>query len=89
MRMRMMATGSEFDVVEVGTFAPGYRPCESLSAGEVGYVSASIKDVRDTRVGDTVTDARRPAAEPLPGYRHVTPWSTAGSTPRTARITPC
>jgi GTP-binding protein LepA len=81
MRMRMMATGSEFDVVEVGTFAPGYRPCDSLSAGEVGYVSASIKDVRDTRVGDTITNAENPAPAPLPGYRHVTPMVYCGIYP--------
>ena len=71
MRMRMMQTGAEFDVVEVGTFSPTYSPCECLSAGEVGYVAASIKDVRDTRVGDTITDAAFPADEPLPGYKEV------------------
>ncbi len=71
MRMRMMQTGAEFDVVEVGTFSPTYSPCERLSAGEVGYVAASIKDVRDTRVGDTITDAAFPAEEPLPGYKEV------------------
>ena len=81
MRMRMMSTGSEFDVVEVGTFVPGYQPCESLQAGDVGYVSASIKDVRDTRVGDTITDAARPAASPLPGYREVTPMVYCGIYP--------
>ena len=81
MKMRLMATGSEFDVVEVGTFDPGYRPCEKLSAGDVGYVSASIKDVRDTRVGDTITDAARPAQDPLPGYRHVTPMVYCGIYP--------
>ncbi len=81
MKMRMMATGSEFDVVEVGTFAPGYKPCDELMAGEVGYVSASIKDVRDTRVGDTITDAQRPASAPLPGYRHVTPMVYCGIYP--------
>ena len=81
MRMRMMASASEFDVVEVGTFAPGYRPCDELSAGEVGYVAASIKDVRDTRVGDTITDAAAPAEEPLPGYRHVTPMVYCGIYP--------
>jgi len=81
MKMRLMSTGSEFDVVEVGIFAPGYRACAELSAGDVGYVSASIKDVRDTRVGDTVTDAARPAAEPLPGYRHVTPMVYCGIYP--------
>ncbi len=81
MRMRLMSTGSEFDVVEVGTFDPGYRPCEELKAGDVGYVSASIKDVRDTRVGDTITDASDPAREPLPGYRHVTPMVYCGIYP--------
>ena len=81
MKMRMMATGSEFEVVEVGTFDPGYRPCSELRAGDVGYVSASIKDVRDTRVGDTITDASRPAEEPLPGYRHVTPMVYCGIYP--------
>ena len=81
MRMRLMSTGSEFDVVEVGTFDPGYKPCEELKAGDVGYVSASIKDVRDTRVGDTITDASDPAREPLPGYRHVTPMVYCGIYP--------
>ena len=71
MRMRLMQTGAEFDVVEVGTFSPSYAPCDSLSAGEVGYIAASIKDVRDTRVGDTITDAANPADEPLPGYKDV------------------
>ena len=61
MKMRLMATGGEFDVVEVGTFHPGYSPCDALFPGDVGYVAASIKDVRDTRVGDTITDAARPA----------------------------
>ncbi len=81
MRMRLMATGGEFDVVEVGIFSPGYTPCDSLKAGDVGYVAASIKDVSDTRVGDTITDAARPAAEPLPGYRHVTPMVYCGIYP--------
>ena len=81
MRMRMMATGSEFDVVEVGTFSPGYQPCDALKAGDVGYVAASIKDVQDTRVGDTITDALRPADSPLPGYRHVTPMVYCGIYP--------
>ncbi len=72
MRMRMMQTGAEFDVVEVGTRSPGYVPCEALLAGEVGYVAASIKEVGDTRVGDTITDANNPAKEPLPGYKRVT-----------------
>ncbi len=81
MRMRLMATGGEFDIVEVGTFAPGYKPCDCLKAGDVGYVSASIKDVRDTRVGDTITDANAPADEPLPGYKHVTPMVYCGIYP--------
>ena len=72
-RIRMMATGAEEDVVEVGYFGAGqFIPCEELSAGMVGYVTASIKNVKDTRVGDTITDARRPCAEPLPGYKKVT-----------------
>ena len=78
MRMRMMATGGEFDIVEVGTFAPGYQPCDELKAGDVGYVAASIKDVRETRVGDTITDAMNPADCLLPGYRQVTPMVYCG-----------
>ena len=81
MRMRLMAGKGEFDVVEIGTFNPGYRPCDELLPGDVGYVCASIKDVRDTRVGDTITDAARPAAAPLPGYRHVTPMVYCGVYP--------
>ncbi len=81
MRMRLMATGGEFDVVEVGTFNPGYQACDCLKPGDVGYVAASIKDVRETRVGDTITDAARPAAEPLPGYRQVTPMVYCGVYP--------
>ena len=81
MRMRLMAGKGEFDVVEIGTFNPGYRPCDELLPGDVGYVCASIKDVRDTRVGDTITDAERPAEEPLPGYRHVTPMVYCGVYP--------
>lgn len=81
MRMRLMAGKGEFDVVEVGTFRPGYVPCEELLPGDVGYVAASIKDVRDTRVGDTITDASRPAENPLPGYRQVTPMVFCGIYP--------
>ena len=73
MRMRMMQTGAEFDIVETGYLTPGCEPADELLAGEVGYIAASIKDLRDTRVGDTVTDAARPADAPLPGYRNVTP----------------
>ena len=81
MRMKLMATGGEFDIVEVGTFNPGYQACAELRPGDVGYVAASIKDVRETRVGDTITDAARPAAEPLPGYRQVTPMVYCGVYP--------
>ena len=81
MRMRMMASKAEFDIVEVGTFNPGYSPCSMLQAGDVGYISASIKDISDTRVGDTITRADRPATEPLPGYRKVTPMVFCGIYP--------
>ena len=71
-RIRMMATKAEAEVVEVGYFGPGqFIPCDELSAGMVGYITASIKNVRDTTVGDTVTDALNPCAEPLPGYKKV------------------
>ncbi len=70
--IRMMATGAEFLVTEVGYFAPGqFIPCSQLAAGDVGYITASIKNIRDTRVGDTVTNAEHPAEEPLPGYKKV------------------
>ncbi|MBQ2929182.1 MAG: translation elongation factor 4, partial [Clostridia bacterium] len=81
MRMRLMATGGEFDIVEVGTFNPGYQACDCLKPGDVGYVAASIKDVRETRVGDTITNAASPAADPLPGYRQVTPMVYCGVYP--------
>ena len=81
MRMRMMQTGAEFDIVETGYLTPGCEPADELLAGEVGYIAASIKDLRDTRVGDSVTDAARPAAEPLPGYRNVTPMVYCGIYP--------
>ncbi len=71
-RVRFMATGKEFEVVEVGVFGPGrYIPTESLMAGDVGYLTASIKNVRDTQIGDTVTDAANPVDKPLPGYKKV------------------
>ncbi len=80
--IRMMATGAQFDVVEVGHMRPGrLDPCDSLSAGEVGYIAASIKTVGDARVGDTVTLASRPAAEPLPGYRKASPMVFSGIFP--------
>ncbi len=72
-RVRMMATGAQEEVVEVGYFGAGqFLPCEELSAGMVGYITASIKNVKDTTVGDTVTDADNPCAQPLPGYKKVT-----------------
>lgn len=81
-KIRMMATGAEFDTVEVGYFGAGqFIPCDELTAGMVGYITASIKNVRDTRVGDTVTDADRPCAEPLPGYKKVNPMVYCGMYP--------
>jgi len=81
-RIRLMAKGSEFDIVEVGTMEPfGLRKCEALSAGEVGYITASIKTVGDTRVGDTVTSAEGGALEPLPGFRDVHPMVYSGIYP--------
>jgi len=80
--IRMMATGATFDVVEVGHMRPGkLDPCKSLSAGEVGYIAASIKTVGEARVGDTVTLHNRPAAEPLPGYHQATPMVYCGIFP--------
>lgn len=70
-RMHMMATGAEYDVVEVGVFRPRMTTVQELHAGDVGYIAAAIKTVRDTRVGDTVTDAHDPAVTPLPGYRRM------------------
>ena len=70
-RIRSMATGNEFDVTEVGVFAPSWKPVESLTAGEVGYIAASIKSVAETKVGDTITEADRPTKEALPGYKQA------------------
>ena len=82
-KVRMMATGAEFDVVEVGYFGAGqFIPSEDgLSAGMVGYLTASIKNVKDTRVGDTITDAANPCAKPLPGYKKVNPMVYCGLYP--------
>ena len=78
-QVKMMASGATYQVIECGHLLPlGMQPCQSLSAGEVGYFTASIKNVKDTRVGDTVTDANNPAAEPLPGYRPVQPMVYCG-----------
>ena len=80
--IRMMATGAVADVVEVGYFGAGqFIPCEELDAGMVGYITASLKNVKDTRVGDTVTDASRPCKEPLPGYKKVNPMVFCGLYP--------
>ena len=81
-RIHMMATGAEADVVEIGIFGPGqFIPCEELSAGMVGYITASLKNVRDTRVGDTVTNAANPCQEALPGYKKVLPMVYCGMYP--------
>ena len=80
--IRMMATGAVEDVVEVGYFGAGqFFPCDELSAGMVGYLTASIKNVRDTRVGDTITKQDNPCKEPLPGYKKVTPMVYCGLYP--------
>ena len=82
MDIRMMATGAQYKVVEVGTMSPrGLIPADALGAGEVGYITASIKTVADTQVGDTITEVSRPAAEPLPGYREVMPMVFSGVYP--------
>ena len=81
-RIRMMASGREFDVTEVGILLPGrYNATGELRAGEVGYVAASIKDIADIRVGDTITHVERPAQEPLPGYKPVLPMVFCGIYP--------
>ena len=81
-RIKMMATGAEFDVVEVGVMHPsGLVPTKNISAGDVGYIAASIKNIQDTRVGDTVTTVKNPADEPLPGYKKVNPMVYCGIYP--------
>ncbi|MBR0148608.1 MAG: translation elongation factor 4, partial [Lachnospiraceae bacterium] len=80
--VRMMATGAEFEVVETGYFGAGqFIPCEELTAGMVGYLTASIKNVKDTRVGDTITEAENPCDEALPGYKKVQPMVYCGMYP--------
>ncbi len=79
--LRLMASGATFKPVEVGVFAPHMTPTGSLRAGEVGYIATGLKTVREARVGDTVTHAQRPAAEPLPGYQHPKPMVFAGIYP--------
>ena len=81
-KVRMMATGAEFDVVEVGYFGAGqFIPCDELSAGMVGYLTASIKNLKETHVGDTITDAARPCDQALPGYKKVNPMVYCGMYP--------
>ncbi|MCR4796933.1 MAG: GTP-binding protein, partial [Lachnospiraceae bacterium] len=81
-KVLMMATGAEFDIVEVGYFGAGqFIPCDELSAGMVGYMTASIKNVRDTRVGDTITSSVKPCGEALPGYKNVNPMVYCGMYP--------
>ncbi len=81
-RVKMMATGAAFEVVEVGYFGAGqFIPCDELSAGMVGYLTASIKNVKDTRVGDTITEADNPCDEALPGYKKVQPMVYCGMYP--------
>ena len=80
--IKMMATGATAEVVEVGYFGAGqFIPCEELSAGMVGYITASLKNVKETRVGDTITDADRPCEKPLPGYKKVQPMVYCGMYP--------
>ena len=80
-RIRIMSNGMEFDIIETGVFTPDMKPTGSLSAGEVGYIAAQIKNMSDARVGDTVTLAKDPASEPLPGYRQVHPMVYTGLYP--------
>ncbi|MBC5638786.1 elongation factor 4 [Ornithinibacillus sp. BX22] len=80
-RIKMMATGKEFEVNEVGVFTPKQLPLKELNVGDVGYITASIKNVGDTRVGDTITLAEKPAKEPLPGYRRLNPMVYCGLYP--------
>jgi GTP-binding protein LepA len=80
-QIRMMASQGTFAVDEVGIFRPSMEPVSELTAGEVGYLIASIRNVRDSKVGDTITEVSRPAAEALPGYRQVSPMVWAGLFP--------
>ncbi|MFZ5946022.1 MAG: translation elongation factor 4 [Bacillota bacterium] len=81
MKIKMMSTGKVFEVTEVGVFAPSMTLVDQLSPGEVGFVAASIKNVKDTQVGDTITSSERPAEKPLPGYRKATPMVFCGLYP--------
>src|SRR5690606_16100369 len=77
----MMSTGKEFEVTEIGVFTPKESPRDELTVGDVGYLTASIKNVKDTRVGDTITSVSNPASEPLPGYRKMNPMGYCGMYP--------
>ncbi|WP_128656807.1 translation elongation factor 4 [Paenibacillus sp. 598K] len=81
MQIRFMATGAEFEVLEVGAFMPRMTAVQELAVGDVGFVIAGIKNVKDTRVGDTITEAKRRAPEPLPGYRRINPMVFCGLYP--------
>ncbi|SHE86278.1 translation elongation factor 4 [Caloramator proteoclasticus] len=80
-KIKLMMSGKEYEVTEVGIFRPSFMEVDKLQAGDVGYVTASIKNVRDARVGDTITEAERPATEPLPGYRPAIPMVYSGIYP--------
>ena len=80
-RVRMMATGRDYEVEQVGVFTPKRRAVDALHTGQVGYVVAGVKDVKGARVGDTITEARRPASEPLPGFKEIKPRVFAGLYP--------
>ncbi|HYQ48022.1 MAG TPA: translation elongation factor 4 [Thermodesulfovibrionales bacterium] len=80
-RILLMATGTSFEVLQVGIFTPKMTPIEELAAGEVGYIIASIKNVSDTKIGDTITDEKKPAAEPCPGYKDIKPMVFCGFYP--------
>jgi GTP-binding protein LepA len=81
MKVRLMASGGDYQVEQLGVFTPKPMPVERLSAGEVGFVIAGIKKISDTKIGDTLTDASRPASEPLPGFKEVKPMVFAGLYP--------
>ncbi len=83
MRIRLMATGGTFEVNEVGVFKPKITPVDELTSGEAGYIIAGIKNVADTKIGDTITDALRPVAEPCPGYKDINPLVFCGFYPTT------
>src|SRR5699024_2566557 len=80
-KVKMMATGVEYEVNELGVFSPSPLQKDMLTVGDVGYLTASIKDVKDTRVGDTITLAQNPATTPLPGYRRLNPMVFCGLYP--------